>query len=137
MNNDLIRSMQWSSMIHHLWLYQLVSIARYVYGTADLTVLSRFRFCSFHVSLFQILDYFRTKSWPAFVLLMFFQIIDTFLDTVMSVVLTKTEIIGGSVDGTVRTFDMRIGRYVKLHTRKRLWYCISSKNQNNWFGVLF
>lgn len=41
-----------------------------------------------------------------------FQIIDTFLDTVMSVVLTKTEIIGGSVDGTVRTFDMRIGRYV-------------------------
>ena len=30
----------------------------------------------------------------------------------MSVVLTKTEIIGGSVDGTVRTFDMRIGRYV-------------------------
>lgn len=43
----------------------------------------------------------------------FVQIIDTFLDTVMSVVLTKTEIIGGSVDGTVRTFDMRIGRYVK------------------------
>ncbi|CAH2043471.1 unnamed protein product, partial [Thlaspi arvense] len=38
------------------------------------------------------------------------QVIDTFLDTVMSVVLTKTEIIGGSVDGTVRTFDMRIGR---------------------------
>lgn len=29
----------------------------------------------------------------------------------MSVCLTKTEIIGGSVDGTVRTFDMRIGRY--------------------------
>jgi mitogen-activated protein kinase organizer 1 len=30
----------------------------------------------------------------------------------MSVCLTKTEIIGGSVDGTVRTFDMRIGRFV-------------------------
>lgn len=42
------------------------------------------------------------------------QIIDTFTDSVMSVCLTKTEIIGGSVDGTVRTFDMRIGRYVAL-----------------------
>lgn len=29
----------------------------------------------------------------------------------MSVCLTKTEIIAGSVDGTVRTFDIRIGRY--------------------------
>ncbi|KAH1251166.1 WD repeat domain-containing protein 83 [Glycine max] len=38
------------------------------------------------------------------------QIIDTFADSVMSVCLTKTEIIGGSVDGTVRTFDIRIGR---------------------------
>ncbi|CAH8323205.1 unnamed protein product [Eruca vesicaria subsp. sativa] len=28
----------------------------------------------------------------------------------MSVVLTKSEIIGGSVDGTVRTFDLRLGR---------------------------
>lgn len=38
----------------------------------------------------------------------------------MSVVLTKTEIIGGSVDGTVRTFDMRMGRYVtKLHNKKK------------------
>lgn len=46
------------------------------------------------------------------------QIIDTFSDTVMSVCLTKTEIIGGSVDGTVRTFDIRIGRYVTL------WYRI-------------
>lgn len=42
------------------------------------------------------------------------QIIDTFLDSVMSVCLTKTEIIAGSVDGTVRTFDIRIGRYVRL-----------------------
>ena len=42
------------------------------------------------------------------------QIIDSFLDTVMSLCLTKTEIIGGSVDGTVRTFDMRIGSYVAL-----------------------
>lgn len=40
------------------------------------------------------------------------QIINTFSDSVMSVCLTKTEIIGGSVDGTVRTFDIRIGRYV-------------------------
>lgn len=41
------------------------------------------------------------------------QIIDTFQDSVMSVCLTKTEIIGGSVDGTVRTFDIRVGRYVR------------------------
>lgn len=40
------------------------------------------------------------------------QIIDTFQDSVMSVCLTKTEMIAGSVDGTVRTFDIRIGRYV-------------------------
>lgn len=39
------------------------------------------------------------------------QIINTFSDSVMSVCLTKTEIIAGSVDGTVRTFDIRIGRY--------------------------
>ncbi|CAI9271515.1 unnamed protein product [Lactuca saligna] len=36
------------------------------------------------------------------------RIIDTFLDSVMSICLTKTEIIAGSVDGTVRTFDIRI-----------------------------
>ncbi|CAI9264944.1 unnamed protein product [Lactuca saligna] len=35
------------------------------------------------------------------------RIIDTFLDSVMSICLTKTEIIAGSVDGTVRTFDIR------------------------------
>ncbi|KAL3818815.1 hypothetical protein ACJIZ3_004720 [Penstemon smallii] len=35
-------------------------------------------------------------------------IINTFSDSVMSVCLTKTEIIAGSVDGTVRTFDIRI-----------------------------
>nr|KAJ0212278.1 hypothetical protein LSAT_V11C400218800 [Lactuca sativa] len=38
------------------------------------------------------------------------QIIDTFLDNVMSICLTKTKIIAGSVDGTVRTFDIWIGR---------------------------
>lgn len=38
------------------------------------------------------------------------QIMDTFSDSVMSLCLTKTEIIAGSVDGTVRTFDIRIGR---------------------------
>lgn len=42
------------------------------------------------------------------------QVIDSFLDSVMSVCLTKYEIIGGSVDGTVRTFDIRIGRYVHV-----------------------
>lgn len=42
--------------------------------------------------------------------LLVLQIIDTFSDSVMSVCLKKSEIIGGSVDGTVRTFDMRIGR---------------------------
>lgn len=50
----------------------------------------------------------------------------------MSVVLTKTEIIGGSVDGTVRTFDMRIGRYVKTPHKKKnlvlfLFFCQESK----------
>lgn len=40
---------------------------------------------------------------------------DTFSDSVMSLCLTKTEIIAGSVDGTVRTFDIRIGRYVKAY----------------------
>ncbi|XP_057432297.1 uncharacterized protein LOC130725054 [Lotus japonicus] len=39
------------------------------------------------------------------------QIIDTFGDSVMSVRLTKIEIIGGNVDGTVRTFDIRIGSH--------------------------
>ena len=38
------------------------------------------------------------------------QTIDTFQDSVMSVHLTKTEIIAGSVDGTVRAFDIRMGR---------------------------
>ena len=40
------------------------------------------------------------------------QIIHTFADSVMSVCLTKIEIIGGSVDGSVRTFDICIGRFV-------------------------
>ncbi|KAL1824867.1 hypothetical protein ACET3Z_011645 [Daucus carota] len=40
------------------------------------------------------------------------QIMDTFSDSVMSLCLTKTEIIAGSVDGTVRTFDIRIGREI-------------------------
>lgn len=39
------------------------------------------------------------------------QIIGPFADSVMSICLTKTEIIAGSVDGTVRTFDIRMGRY--------------------------
>nr|KAJ0186112.1 hypothetical protein LSAT_V11C900491210 [Lactuca sativa] len=36
------------------------------------------------------------------------QIIDTSLDSVMSICLTKTDIIVGSVDGTIRTFDIQI-----------------------------
>jgi hypothetical protein len=39
------------------------------------------------------------------------QIIDTFGDSVTSVAVTKTDIIAGCVDGTVRTFDIRNGRY--------------------------
>eukprot|EP00249_Psilotum_nudum_P017815 c26502_g1_i2 orf=557-1234(-) len=38
------------------------------------------------------------------------QVIDTFLDSVTSLVITTTEVIAGSVDGTVRTFDIRVGR---------------------------
>lgn len=56
-------------------------------------------------------------KWVLFIfgmVLVYMQIIDSFSDSVMSVCLTKTEIIGGSVDGTVRTFDIRIGRYVKF-----------------------
>lgn len=48
--------------------------------------------------------------WRAIIIFINMQIIDTFLDSVMSVCLTKTEIIAGSVDGTIRTFDIRIGR---------------------------
>ncbi len=39
------------------------------------------------------------------------QIIDTFGDSVTSVAVTKTDIVAGCVDGTVRTFDIRNGRY--------------------------
>jgi len=58
------------------------------------------------------------------------QTIDTFQDSVMSVNLTKTEIIAGSVDGTVRTFDIRMGR----ETVDNLGHpvnCISLSNDNN------
>ncbi|KAG4132654.1 hypothetical protein ERO13_D08G046300v2 [Gossypium hirsutum] len=58
------------------------------------------------------------------------QIIDSFLDTVMSVCLTKTEIIGGSVDGTVRTFDIRIGREISDDLGQPV-NCISLSNDNN------
>ncbi|CAI9291937.1 unnamed protein product [Lactuca saligna] len=75
----------------HLLLYQQGMIVPYVPGTVDLTALSQFgfSFLSLSLSLFYI------------------YIIDTFLDSVMSIYLTKTEIIAGSVDGTVRTFDIR------------------------------
>ncbi|KAK8985122.1 hypothetical protein V6N11_076812 [Hibiscus sabdariffa] len=58
------------------------------------------------------------------------QIIDSFLDTVMSVCLTKTEIIGGSVDGTVRTFDIRIGREISDDLGQPV-NCISMSNDGN------
>lgn len=40
------------------------------------------------------------------------QTMDTFSDSVTSLVVTEKEIIGGSVDGTIRTFDIRIGREI-------------------------
>ncbi|KAJ6813546.1 WD repeat domain-containing protein 83 [Iris pallida] len=58
------------------------------------------------------------------------QIIDTFQDSVMSVCLTKTEIIAGSVDGTVRTFDIRIGRELVDEVRQPV-NCISLSNDAN------
>lgn len=42
----------------------------------------------------------------------------------MSVCLTKTEIIAGSVDGTVRTFDIRIGRYVASFSCQKRKQCL-------------
>ncbi|XP_048233448.1 WD repeat domain-containing protein 83 isoform X3 [Ricinus communis] len=58
------------------------------------------------------------------------QIIDTFQDSVMSVCLTKTEMIGGSVDGTVRTFDIRIGREIVDDFGQPV-NCISMSNDGN------
>ncbi|KAG8642950.1 hypothetical protein MANES_12G148300v8 [Manihot esculenta] len=58
------------------------------------------------------------------------QIIDTFQDSVMSVCLTKTEMIAGIVDGTVRTFDIRIGREI-LNALGKPVNCISMSNDGN------
>nr|POE55717.1 wd repeat domain-containing protein 83 [Quercus suber] len=58
------------------------------------------------------------------------QIIDSFSDSVMSVCLTKSEIIGGSVDGTVRTFDIRIGREISDNLGQPV-NCISMSNDGN------
>ncbi|RVX17185.1 WD repeat domain-containing protein 83 [Vitis vinifera] len=58
------------------------------------------------------------------------QIIDTFSDSVMSVCLTKSEIIAGSVDGTVRTFDIRIGRELSDDLGQPV-NCISMSNDAN------
>ncbi|GAY60249.1 hypothetical protein CUMW_200490 [Citrus unshiu] len=58
------------------------------------------------------------------------QIIDSFQDSVMSVCLTKTEIIGGSVDGTVRTFDIRVGRELSDDLGQPV-NCISMSNDGN------
>ncbi|XWS44797.1 hypothetical protein CRYUN_Cryun15aG0079300 [Craigia yunnanensis] len=58
------------------------------------------------------------------------RIIDSFLDIVMSVYLTKTEIIGGSVDGTVQTFDIRIGKEISNDLGQPV-NCISMSNDGN------
>ncbi|XP_031474251.1 uncharacterized protein LOC116246487 [Nymphaea colorata] len=58
------------------------------------------------------------------------QIIDTFSDSVMSLWLTKTEIIAGSVDGTVRTFDIRIGREIVDELGQPV-NCIAVSNDGN------
>nr|CAD1836819.1 unnamed protein product [Ananas comosus var. bracteatus] len=58
------------------------------------------------------------------------QIVDSFQDSVMSVILTKTEIIAGSVDGTVRTFDIRMGREVVDNLGHPV-NCISLSNDGN------
>ncbi|XP_048501975.1 uncharacterized protein LOC104895481 isoform X2 [Beta vulgaris subsp. vulgaris] len=61
---------------------------------------------------------------------MIFQIIDTFQDSVMSVCLTDSEIIAGSVDGTVRTFDIRTGRELSDNLGQPV-NCISLSNDGN------
>eukprot|EP00850_Spirogloea_muscicola_P008092 SM000042S15359 [mRNA] locus=s42:552851:555388:- [translate_table: standard] len=43
------------------------------------------------------------------------QVIDPFSDSVSSVALTKSEIVAGSVDGSVRSLDIRMGRVVSDH----------------------
>ncbi|KAF6163692.1 hypothetical protein GIB67_036152 [Kingdonia uniflora] len=58
------------------------------------------------------------------------QIIDTFTDSVMSICLTKTEIVAGSVDGTVRTFDIRQGREISDDLGQPV-NCISMSNDGN------
>lgn len=58
------------------------------------------------------------------------QIIETFLDSVMSVCVTTTEIIAGSVDGTVRTFDIRTGREISDSLGQPV-NCISLSNDGN------
>ncbi|KAE9466102.1 hypothetical protein C3L33_01952, partial [Rhododendron williamsianum] len=58
------------------------------------------------------------------------QIIDTFLDSVMSVSLTKSEIVAGSVDGTIRTFDIRIGREISDDLGQPV-NCIALSNDGN------
>ncbi|KAL8139178.1 hypothetical protein V2J09_005179 [Rumex salicifolius] len=63
-------------------------------------------------------------------ILMLSWIINTFQDSVMSVCLTRSEIIAGSVDGTVRTFDIRIGREISDNLGSPV-NCISLSNDTN------
>lgn len=85
-------------------------IVQYVLGTADLTALSQFRliFCFNYVVMTQQQSLVVYIS--VFKVFTDLQIIDTFQDSVMSLCLTQSEILAGSVDGTVRTFDIRLGR---------------------------
>eukprot|EP00252_Welwitschia_mirabilis_P010255 TRINITY_DN23438_c0_g1_i2.p1 TRINITY_DN23438_c0_g1~~TRINITY_DN23438_c0_g1_i2.p1 ORF type:complete len:303 (-),score=27.39 TRINITY_DN23438_c0_g1_i2:268-1176(-) len=58
------------------------------------------------------------------------QIIDSFTDSVTSVCLTKTEILAGSVDGTIRTFDIRVGREIVDNVGQSV-NCVSLSNDYN------
>ena len=101
----------------HLLLYQQGMIVPCVPGTVDLTALSQFRFGfpSFSYIYMPAKIFLYLYYQNLMTVLIDSQIIDTFLDSVMSICLTKTEIIAGSVDGTVRTFDIRIDGTVSLY----------------------
>ncbi|KAK9162680.1 hypothetical protein Syun_003582 [Stephania yunnanensis] len=57
-------------------------------------------------------------------------IIDTFQDSVMSLCLTQSEILAGSVDGSVRTFDIRLGREISDNLGQPV-NCVSLSNDGN------
>jgi hypothetical protein len=97
---------------------QLVMTVPCVHLTAGHRVVIQFRY--FHLlkpymdSSIIVVDFFSQVpyTWLCRESYLLLQTIDTFQDSVMSIAVTSTEIIAGSVDGTVRTFDIRMGRYV-------------------------